>query len=174
MMDDDNDDTDLRLCNVWAACLPQQWSVAHRRGTSPKGGAERQRCSSQSKMLQKFHWISTFNWERQWTIRHVWNVVYVYRFCIECKATLQRRVEEKGEEPTLVTVLLERCRNVLKNHRCIGESISPFDTYSMNIPTRYIFTPVVTWGQQVAYRSSEGGWRRQESCQSPPQGRSAC
>ena len=41
----------LRLDNVWAACWPRQWTVARRRGTSPKGGAERQQCSSQSKML---------------------------------------------------------------------------------------------------------------------------
>ena len=80
-----------------------------------------------AKCCKMFSEKSTFHWERQWTIIDVWNVVYVYRFCIECKATLQRRVEEKGEEPTLVTVLLERCRDVLKNHRSIGWSISPFD-----------------------------------------------
>ena len=41
----------LRLGNEWAADLPRQWTAARRRGTSPKGGAERQQCSSQSKML---------------------------------------------------------------------------------------------------------------------------
>ena len=177
----------LRLGNVWAAGLPQQWSVAHRRGTSPKGGAERQRCLSQSKMLQNVEWrkghFAESNSEISYaSIKVVLNTkaakVFHLMYRFNSKPTLQRWVKEKGEETPLVTVLLESCRDVLQKHRCIRYSLLTLEhKYEFHFqPDAFmsIFTPVVTWGQQVAYRSSGGGWRRQENCLSPTQGKSAC
>ena len=125
---------------------------------------------------------STYHWEQQCTIIDVWNITnfnenknsFPLNVNLPCNGEWRKRVKRPPLLLCSWNVAGMSCE-ITDALDTAFHLLTLVHTYYMNIPTRYIdiFSPVVTWGQQVAYRSSGGGWRRQENCLSPTQGRSA-